>query len=183
MSASLTTDAALGGVGSVDGSEIVRNYEEKGEKWLAFWLGKQLFAFSIIDVEQIIRMMPITEIPYYPAYAKGIINLRGAVIPIIDLRVLLNMGDAQDTFQTCIIIVNLCDLQVGFIVDGVNAVLDIPDDTICQPPTVNRDNVSKYLTGIATVSDSGMDDQNVLLIDMGKILQTDEFDMFVLRDT
>lgn len=149
------------------------------EKWLTFRLDEQLFAVSVINIEQIISMLPITEVPQYPAYARGIINLRGMVVPVVDLRVRLGKADTQDTEHTCIVVINVDDSLIGFIVDEVDAVIDIPNKMICQPPKMEVGGESGYLTGIAS-ADSG-DNQNILLIDMAKVLQRDEFDMLAPR--
>lgn len=94
-------------------------------KWLTFWLDRQLFGVSIANVEQIVSMQPITEIPEYPVYAKGIISLRGNIIPLIDLRLRLGKQEAEYNDHTCIIIISTKSGQFGFIVDEVDAVSSI----------------------------------------------------------
>lgn len=142
----------------------VDNSEMEG-KYLTFWTDGQLFGISIANVEQIIGMQEITGIPEFPYYAKGIINLRGNVIPVIDVRIRLNKAEAEYNERTCIIVTNIDDSFVGFIVDEVNEVVDINSEQISPPPKVTNDTVHSYLTGIAKLEDGV-----VLIVDSAKIL-------------
>lgn len=143
-------------------------------KWLTFWMDKQLFGVSIANVEQIVSMQPITEVPDYPAYAKGIINLRGSIIPVVDLR--LRLGKQEMTYDdhTCIIINNVKDSQLGFIVDEVDAVIDIPPSNIAPPPQMGEDVTNRYLTGVARISGDDGAEKIVLCLDATKVLREDE---------
>lgn len=143
------------------------------EKWLTFWLDGQLYAFSVIHVEGILSMMPITTVPEYPAYAKGIIDLRGTIVPVIDLRLRFSKQEAAYTDKTCIINCRVGENNVGFIVDEMEAVLSISDEMISHPPRVTDDPAKRYLTGIARVSADGKE-KIVLCLDATQILQQDE---------
>ena len=158
--------------------QAVYSFEEKRDKveikWLTFWLDEQLFGVSITNVEQIVSMQPVTEMPEYPAYAKGVINLRGSIIPVIDLRSRLGKIEIQYTDHTCIIISRVDSEQLGFIVDEVDAVIDIPDDVISLPPKMGDDGVNRYLTGIARISEDGMKEKIVLCLNSAKVLLDDE---------
>lgn len=145
------------------------------KKWLTFWLQEQLFGISITNVEQIVSMQTITEVPEYPVYAKGIINLRGVIIPVIDLRVRLGKTEKQYTDHTCIIINSVGDEHIGFIVDEVESVIDIPAETISTPPRMGEDGVNRYLTGIARVMNEDMKEDIVLCLDASRVLLEDEF--------
>lgn len=138
--------------------------ETKG-KYLTFWTDGQLFGVPIADVVQIVGMQTITAIPEFPAYAKGIINMRGSVIPIIDVRLRLQKPEAEYNERTCIIVSSIGGRDVGFIVDAVDAVTKIEDTDIAQPPTLSADTVNTYLTGVATL-ESGV----VLLLNTGRML-------------
>ncbi|MCH4239119.1 MAG: chemotaxis protein CheW [Oscillospiraceae bacterium] len=151
---------------AVDGN----NDEMKG-KYLTFWTDDQLFGVPIKDVVQIVGMQKITQIPEYPDYAKGIINLRGTIVPLIDVRLRLGKPEKEYNDRTCIIVTSVNNSYFGFIVDEVEEVTDISDDMISPPPKLSGDTVNKYLTGIAR-----MNDKLVLTIDTAKILGEEEFD-------
>lgn len=147
---------------------------ELDDKWLTFWMDKQMFGVSIAIVEMIVSMMPITEVPEYPSYAKGIINLRGSIIPLIDLRLRLGKPEAEYNDHTCIIIINMEDSQLGFVVDGVDAVTDIPQSAITPPPRMGEDTTNRYLTGVARLACEDGTEKLVLCLNATKVLQEDE---------
>lgn len=149
--------------------------QEPIEKWLTFRLDGQLYGASIIHTEQIISMMPITAVPEYPAYAKGVIDLRGMIVPVIDMRLRFGKSEAVHTERTCIITCRVESDLVGFIVDEVDAVIDIEGNAISPPPRVSEDPNARYLTGIARVAgENGAREKIVLCIDVTKILQREE---------
>lgn len=148
--------------------------EMKG-KYLTFWTDSQLFGVPIADVVQIVGMQRITIIPEYPYYAKGIINLRGSIIPVIDVRLRLNKPESEYTDHTCIIVTSVNNALFGFIVDEVDEVTpSIADEQISIPPRMG-DSVNQYLTGIARLQGNDSKEEIVLLIDTAKILGEDEF--------
>ncbi|MDO5602050.1 MAG: chemotaxis protein CheW [Oscillospiraceae bacterium] len=144
-------------------------------KWLTFWLDKQLFGVPIDGVEQIVSMQPITVVPEYPAYAKGIINLRGTIIPLIDFRLRLGKPETEYNDHTCIIINNVENSQLGFIVDEVDAVIDIPQADIAPPPQMGGDKANRYLTGVARISDDYGTEKMVLCLNAAEVLKQEEF--------
>lgn len=149
-------------------------------KWLTFWLDNQLYGSSIVHVEQIVSMMPITEVPEYPHYAKGIINIRGEIVPLIDLRLRLGKNEAEYTDHTCIIICRLQERPIGFIADAVDAVRVIDPGMISPPPHVGEESVNRYLTGIARIpSDDESAETLVLCLDTTKVLLRDEVDELI----
>lgn len=121
---------------------------EMDGKYLTFWTGGQLFAVPISDVVQIVQLQPITPIPEFPPYAKGIIDLRGAAIPVVDARLRLNMNAVAYTDRTCIIVASIHDRLSGLLVDGVEEVTSIADADISPPPILSGEGHS-FLTGIA----------------------------------
>lgn len=146
-------------------------------KWLTFWLDGQLYGSSIVHVEQIVSMMPITEVPEYPCYAKGIINIRGSIVPLIDLRLRLGKEEAEYTDHTCIIICRVEDSPIGFIADSVDAVLSIPPDLISEPPKMGEEGVTRYLLGIARIpSEDSAQETLVLCLDTTRVLLRNELD-------
>lgn len=147
------------------------------QKWLTFWLQGQMFGVSIAHVEQIISMQSnITAVPEYPSYAKGVINLRGSIIPVVDLRVRLGKPETAYTDRTCIIVTSVGDEQIGLIVDEVDAVIGIPSEVVSPPPKMGEDGVNRYLTGIARVTGEDGKEQVVLCLDATKVLRAQEFE-------
>lgn len=151
--------------------EYIENIEEdtQEKKYLTFFIENQLYGITISDVVQIAGMQEITEVPEFPIYAKGVINLRGSIIPVIDIRLRLKKEEMAYSERQCIIITNINDLYMGFIVDSVNEVIDINDDDMSDPPKMGSDYVNTYITGIAKLKDN-----IVLLIDLKKILNEKE---------
>lgn len=154
--------------------ELNENRSDLDEKWLTFWMEKQLFCVSIAGVEQIVSMQSITQIPEYPPYAKGIISLRGAIIPVIDLRLRMGKQEIEYTDHTCIIINRVGDDQLGFIVDEVDAVIDIPAQAVLPPPKMGDDSVNRYLLGIARITQENDKETMILCLNAAKILRDDE---------
>ena len=150
------------------------------EKWLTFWLDGQLYGSAIVHVEQIVSMMPITEVPEYPHYAKGVISIRGTIIPLIDLRLRIGKAEAAYTDQTCIIICRIDDNQIGFIADSVDAVMTITPDMISPPPKMGEDGSARYLSGIARISTED-GEKLVLCLDTTKVLLDNEMDLLVQK--
>lgn len=150
------------------GMDAAEGNAEMYGKYLTFWTENQLFGVPIADVVQIVGLQEITKIPEFPEYAKGIINLRGNIIPLIDVRLRFHKEEAPYNERTCIIVTNINDNSIGFIVDAVDAVTDIGDECISQPPKLAADTTNTYLTGVAK-----LENKVVLLLDTGKILNED----------
>lgn len=147
---------------------------EMQDKYLTFFTDGQLFGIPIANVVQIVGMQEITSIPEFPCYAKGIINLRGEIIPVIDMRLRLGRMETDYNDRTCIIVVNINEKYFGFAVDEVDEVTDIPQEQISPPPKIGGAVPSQFLTGVAKVGN-----KIILSIDTAKILGTDEVDMLL----
>ena len=133
---------------------------------VSFLLGKEEFGADILMVQEIIRMQPITRVPNAPHFVEGVINLRGKVIPIVDLRKRLNVEGIQDQKKIRIIVVDVDGKITGFIVDAVSQVLRIPKSTIEPAPSIVIAGIdSEYITGV-----SKLDDKLLILLDFSKIL-------------
>jgi purine-binding chemotaxis protein CheW len=145
--------------------------EMKG-KYLTFWTDNQLFGVPISDVVQIIGIQEITPVPDSPLYAKGVINLRGSIIPVIDVRLRFKKAEEKYNERTCIIVTKIDESYIGFIVDSVDEVTTISDEDISSPPKVSNDHTNAYLTGIGKV-----ENKVVLLLDTSKILNESEFEL------
>lgn len=141
-------------------------------KYLTFWTDNQLFGVPIAHVVQIVGMQTVTEIPEYPSYAKGVINLRGAIIPLIDVRLRIGKPETAYNERTCIIVTDINDHDVGFIVDGVDAVIYI-DNSLIEPPPQFSGGADGYITGIGK-----LDNRVVLLMDTRKIVGAEDLILF-----
>lgn len=144
-------------------------------KYLTFYTDNQLFGIPIADVVQIVGMQDITNVPEFPSYAKGVINLRGSIIPIIDVRLRLKKEEITYNERTCIIVTTINDSYIGFIVDSVNEVANIQIENISNPPRMGTDYINTYITGIAKLN-SGI----VLLMDLKKILNDKEIELITI---
>jgi len=140
-------------------------------KFLTFFIENQLFGISISDVVQIVGIQEITEVPEFPEYAKGVINLRGIIIPIIDVRLRLKKEEAPYNERTCIIVTNINESYIGFIVDSVNEVTEIYEENISVTPRMSTDYVNTYITGIAKI-----ESKIVLIMDIKKMLNEKELE-------
>lgn len=131
--------------------ELMEAENQKAEllnQYLTFWSDGQLFAVGVRQVVQIIQTTEITPLPDFPPYMKGVISLRGEMVPVMDFRMRLGKEETVYNAQTCIIIVSMNDRSFGLIVDAVSNVETIPEQDICPPPKQTKRDVN-YLTGIA----------------------------------
>jgi purine-binding chemotaxis protein CheW len=117
-------------------------------------LGKESYGVEIKYVTEIIRVQDITEIPEMPDYIKGIINLRGRIIPIMDVRLRFKKEPMEYNNRTCIIVVKIRNTTIGLIVDSVTEVITIPDQDIVAPPEINKGQNSGYIKSIGKVGNS-----------------------------
>jgi len=136
---------------------------------VSFVLGNELFGIEILHVQEIIRLLSITKVPNTPPFIEGVINLRGRVIPIIDLRVRLGIEISDHNHSTRIVVVELDEKIVGFIVDEVNEVLRIPTTIIEPPPPMAEGIDSEYITAVAK-----LEERLLILMDLSKILSLQE---------
>ncbi|QHW30046.1 chemotaxis protein CheW [Paenibacillus rhizovicinus] len=139
-------------------------------KVIVFGLANEEYGIEVEKVRTIERMIPITRVPKTLAFVKGVINLRGVVIPIIDLRGRFGLPESEPTDSSRIIIVAVNDLEVGFIVDSANDVIDIDSDTIDSPPEVVGGIKAKYLRGVAKVGD----DRLLIMLNLSEVLNKSE---------
>lgn len=140
-----------------------------GGKYLTFGLADEQYGLEILKVREINGMMPITAIPRTPEFVKGVINLRGKVIPVIDLRLKFDMPAVQATEQTCIIVVDVGYVEMGIIVDQVSEVLNIPSEDIEPPPSFGVSVDTDFILGMGK-STNGVK----ILLDIEKVLTGEE---------
>ncbi len=140
-----------------------------GGKYLTFKLDREEYGVQILKVREIIGLMDITKVPQMPDYVKGVINLRGKVIPVIDLRTKFGLPEVKFTEQTCIIVIDVGGM-VGTIVDSVQEVSDIGSEQIEPPPPLSSDVNSEFILGLAKSK------ENVkILLDIDKVLDVQQW--------
>lgn len=158
----------IGNLISANGDAL--NEEALAIKYLTFVIDKNSFAVPIADVVSILQMQEIVPVPEFPPYAKGVINIRNEIFPVVDVRIRLSKPEKEYTGTTCIIMVNVNSQQVGLIVDAVSEVTDIPYDKISAPPQgFSKDDINSYLIGVANHNE-----QVVLIIDSQKVVYDDD---------
>lgn len=136
---------------------------------VTFGIGEEEFGIDILKVQEIIRTMAITKVPNSPPHVQGVINLRGKVIPVIDLRSRFLLESKQHDSQTRIIVVDLHRVVIGFVVDGVSEVLRIQSNTVEPPPPVVSGIESEYIKGVGK-----LDDRLLILLDLDKLIPIEE---------
>lgn len=141
---------------------------QKG-KFLIFSLGKEEYGFEIKYVTEIIGIQEITQVPGVPEYVRGVINLRGKIIPVMDVRLRFKKENREYDDRTCIIVVEINQLVVGLVVDRVSEVVVIPEEGIAPPPQLGKTFQNKYIKGIGKVGE-----QVKLLLDLNKLLSEEE---------
>ena len=153
-------------------SSTLEEFEEDTQKgkFLTFSLGEEFYGIDIMYVTEIVGIQPITVVPELPEYVKGIINLRGKIIPVMDARLKFKKEPELYNDRTCIIVIDIKELSIGIIVDAVSEVLTITDDNIVPPPNLNGSG-RKYIKGV------GKSDAHVtLIVDCDKLLNDTEVD-------
>lgn len=141
---------------------------DEESKFLTFKLSDEEYGVEILKVREINGIMNITAVPQMPPYMKGVMNLRGKVIPVIDLRLKFGLDEIEHNDQTCIIVVDI-GKEVGILIDTVSEVLDIPDKDIEPAPSMGGSVDTSFILGMGKVGDSVK-----ILLDIQKVLSTDE---------
>jgi len=148
----------------------------KAGKYLTFQMGKEVFGIEILKVQEIIGMMPVTRVPKTPAFVRGVINLRGKVIPVIELRRKFGMETREDTDRTCIVVVQISGavgvVTMGLLVDEVSEVLNVAQEQIEEPPTFGTGGETDFILGMGKIG------QKVLmLLDADKVLSGEDLEL------
>ena len=146
-------------------------------KYLTFFLDQECYGMEISFITDIIQMQPIATLPEVKHYVKGIINLRGEIIPVMDVRLRFGKPEIAYNERTCVIVARTGVLCVGLIVDSVSEVIKIPDDGISQPPKINGSS-NRFIKSIGKVGQ-----EIKLLLDFEKLVADDEFDSMVRAET
>lgn len=154
--------------------KAVAAVDARAGKYLTFCLGREEFAIRVLNVREIIGIQDITTVPQAPGYVKGVINLRGKVIPVVDLRLKFQLPEQAHTERTCIIVVqvdgeNGTAMNTGIIVDEVSEVLNLSGQEIESTPDFGDGVSTPYLMGLAKVKDKVK-----ILLDIGQVLRDAE---------
>jgi purine-binding chemotaxis protein CheW len=149
------------------------NAMEKAGKYLSFRLAKEEFAIDVLSVREIMGMQEVTSVPQTPAYVKGVINLRGKVIPVVDLRLKFGLPELEYTQRTCIIVVQIegeaGKMLMGAIVDGVSEVLTLQAADIEETPDFGDGTSAPYILGMAKIKNKVK-----ILLDINMVLTAQE---------
>jgi purine-binding chemotaxis protein CheW len=142
-------------------------------QYVTFYLAEELFGVEVTRTREILTLTAVTQIPQTPEYMLGVINLRGQVVPVIDMRLKLGIEAGEQTQDTCIIVVEMIAdgeaIIVGLLVDAVNEVMDIQDDRIEPPPRLGAKINTTFIQGMGNI-----DDQLLVLLDIDRIFSDDE---------
>lgn len=156
--------------------QTVKAMKEQEGKYLTFSMADEEYGIGILKIKEIIGMMPITSVPQTPEFVKGVINLRGKVIPVIDLRLRFGMVEKEYNERTCIIVVETQGdagaVTIGIVVDSVSEVLNIKANEIEETPTFGTRLNTDYILGMAK-----MEGGVKILLDIDRVLSTDEVSM------
>lgn len=154
--------------------DLIENYSDSNEetmsgRFLTFQVGKETYGIKIRYVIDIVGLQPLTVVPEMPDYMKGIINLRGKIIPIMDVRLRFRMSQNEYDDRTCIIVIDMNGVSIGIVIDSVCEVLTINDEDIMKKPGLITNDGCDYISNIGSV-----DNKIILLIDCGKLLSDKE---------
>lgn len=156
-----TSKLPSGMAGGVAGNQV--------REYLTFTLGPEEYAIDILKVQEIRGYEPPTTIANAPPFIKGVINLRGIIVPIVDLRIKFGVGKAEYTPFTVVIILSLAARIVGMVVDGVSDVTHLRDDQVCPTPAFAATVDTRYIQGLGT-----LDDRMLIVLDIEKLLLSAE---------
>lgn len=151
-----------------------QNNQKKDDELLqlvTFSIGSEEFGVDILKVKDIIRIMDFTKVPCSPDFVEGVINLRGIVLPILDLRRRFGLAPRERDTNTRIIVIEIADVTVGFVVDSVSEVLRIPANTVEPTPAIVAGLDSDYINGVAK-----MNERLLILLDLDKLLSADDLE-------
>ena len=152
---------------------LTESMASRAGKYLTFELGGEVYGLEILKVQEIIGMMKVTRVPKTPGFVRGVINLRGKVIPVVDLRLKFGLEAKEDTDRSCIIVVQIqhkdAKVTMGSIVDEVSEVMDISADQIEPAPEFGASVETEFILGMGKVNQ-----KVVMLLDVDKVLSTGE---------
>lgn len=150
------------------------------DSYLTFELGSEIFAVNVANVLQILELPNITKVPKAPEYMKGVVNLHGSVLPVVDTRIKFGLPEMEYTANTCIIVLSIeiddTQVNIGAIVDLVLKVLEVKEADIKPPPGIGEKYKSKFIQGMIKVND-----EFIMLLDVAKVFSSD--DLVYIKDS
>ncbi len=147
----------------------IENEDTQKDKYLTFHLAGEDYGIEIRFVIEIIGIQKITDVPDMPGFIRGVINLRGKVIPVMDVRARFSIEDRDYDDRTCIVVVNVEGTEVGLVVDEVSEVADIPEKNVEPPPRTGKSTGTRYIQGMGKIGD-----EVKILLDVQKLLFDEE---------
>ena len=162
-------------------ADLKKNLNEEDELWdeddddamkdryLTFRVGDEVYGIEIAYVTEIVGMQKITEVPDMPDFVKGVINLRGKVIPVMDVRLRFHLPAVEYNDRTCVVVVSVSDVTIGLVVDTVSEVVNIPENNISPPPRFSSATSGRYVSGMGKIGEAVK-----IIIDAEKLLRDDE---------
>ena len=144
-----------------------------GREFLAFTLGEEEYGIDILKVQEIRGYDTVTKIANAPAFIKGVINLRGNIVPIVDMRIKFNLERVEYNLFTVVIILNVAKRVVGIVVDGVSDVIALTPDQIKPSPEFSTAMDTQYITGLGTV-----DERMIIVVDIERLLSSKDMELF-----
>lgn len=150
-------------------TDISKTAEETGREYLAFSLGGEEYAVNILQVQEIRAYERVTRIANMPAFIKGVMNLRGAVVPVVDLRVRFNVGQADYGASTIVIVINIGPRTFGMVVDGVSDVVMLKSSDLRPAPQIAGVVTAEFLEGVAI-----LDKRMLIIVDINGLMSSRE---------
>lgn len=152
----------------------LNNEDTQKDKYLTFHLAGENYGIEICYVIEIIGIQSITEVPDMPAFIRGVINLRGKVIPVMDIRARFRLPARDYDDRTCIIVINVDSTEVGLVVDEVSEVADIPENNVEPAPRTSKNSDNSYIQGMGK-----MNNRVIILLDVHKLLFSNEMQRLI----
>ncbi len=144
-----------------------------GSEWLTMTLGDEEYGVAILNVQEIRGYETVTRIANAPPFIKGVINLRGEIVPIVDMRIKFNLGNVTYNALTVVIVLNISNRVIGMVVDGVSDVISLSADQVRPPPEMGSALDTKYILGMGTV-----DNRMIILVDIEKLMSAEDMALF-----
>lgn len=152
--------------------DTLEENSQGSQEFLVFTLGEEDYAIDILKVQEIRGYENVTRIANTPEFMKGVTNLRGVIVPIVDLRIKFNLENVEYNDQTVVIVLNIGERVVGIVVDSVSDVTTLKDDQIKPPPEFSTTLSTEYLTGLGSIGDTML-----VIVDIQKLLTSDEMEL------
>ena len=154
-----------------------QNATGKSRELLTFTLGREEYGIDILKVQEIRGYDAVTTIANAPEFIKGVVNLRGIIVPIVDMRIKFNIGNVTYNETTVVIVLNLANRVVGMVVDGVSDVITLKQEQIKPSPEFGAGLDTKYLQGLGTV-----DDRMIILVNIEKMMSSQDMELTCMTE-